>query len=751
MSTINPVAQPEKRLYYLDWLRVFIIGGVFVAHALLPFTGGDWLIVSGSLIPIAGALAVIGNQFGMPLLFVVSGAATVFSMRRRTNQQYAKERFFRLIIPYIAMTILLSVIQAYFEAIDHGRYSGSFIGYLPQFFNLHGVTGLNLQFAGRYGYHLWFLVYLFFYAIVTIPLFTYLRSEKGQRWYAWFDRVFHLPGAIVWLPGLVLGLIAGIVYIFFPGYQDWGDTVYWGIFFIYGYILYSDPRLLEHVRRSLKASVLWIVLTIAGLAAVALITLLSVLQVTSLTEVSQLPGAGISYLLKVVLCLNRLGVHGFVFGAGHALPQFHEQVFEVSGRSGDAVLSAAPSGHRLHRVLCDPHPHQPVVALIITGLSSWFITGALYHLFMRRWNPLRMALGMSRLKPGEMPTTRKVWAERVAFGGAIVVFACFIVGMLPFLGVTTYTASAASLPNGWTAIAPGSSTICADGTPYQFFTRPVTDSQKLLIYFQSGGACWNDATCDAKSLAYAKAVDYSVLDNYRGIFDFNNPENPVADYNIVFVTYCTADMHTGALDQSFSAALGTPQQVHFQGFLNSQAALNWAFAQYPQPEKVVLTGSGAGAMGSIFFADPIMRQYADVPVVQLGDGYAGVMPDDWSALTTWGTRANVPGALRQPMALSSPASFATTLYASSAKDQPQRMFGQFTTAADATQIDRYAVAGGQARDWPDRMWSNLNRAEQRAQLPILCGRRHGAHASCRTIASTPRRSTACVSATGLPV
>jgi glucan biosynthesis protein C len=178
MSTINPVAQPEKRLYYLDWLRVFIIGGVFVAHALLPFTGGDWLVVSGSLIPIAGALAVIGNQFGMPLLFVVSGAATVFSMRRRTNKQYAKERFFRLIIPYIAMTILLSVIQAYFEAIDHGRYSGSFIGYLPQFFNLHGFTGLNLQFAGRYGYHLWFLVYLFFYAIVTIPLFSYFDNVR---------------------------------------------------------------------------------------------------------------------------------------------------------------------------------------------------------------------------------------------------------------------------------------------------------------------------------------------------------------------------------------------------------------------------------------------------------------------------------------------------------------------------------------------------------------------------------------------
>ena len=150
------------------------------------------------------------------------------------------------------------------------------------------------------------------------------------------------------------------------------------------------------------------------------------------------------------------------------------------------------------------------------------------------------------------------------------------------------------------------------------------------------------------------------------------------------------------------------------------------YKEVSHPDKILIAGSGAGAMGSIFFADPIMRQYADVPVVQLGDGYAGVMPDDWSALATWGTRANVPGALRQPMALSSPASFATTLYASSAKDQPQRTFGQFTTAADATQIDRYAVAGGQARDWPDRMWSNLNQLnnERNFRSYVAAGTEH---------------------------
>jgi hypothetical protein len=29
MSVSAPAVQPEKRLFYLDWLRVFIIGGVF--------------------------------------------------------------------------------------------------------------------------------------------------------------------------------------------------------------------------------------------------------------------------------------------------------------------------------------------------------------------------------------------------------------------------------------------------------------------------------------------------------------------------------------------------------------------------------------------------------------------------------------------------------------------------------------------------------------------------------------------------
>jgi hypothetical protein len=716
MSVSAAPVQPEKRLYYLDWLRVFIIGGVFVAHVILPFTGGNWLIVSGSLIPITDVIAIVGNQFGMPLLFVISGAATVFSLRRRTNKQFVRERFFRLIIPYLVLTLILSPMQAYYQALDHGWYSGSFIGYLPQFFNLDGFTGFNLQWAGYYGFHLWFLVFLFFYSVITVPLFTHLRSDKGRRWFNLFDRLFRIPGAIVWLPGSVMGLLAGVTYSFFPGYQNWGDTVYWGLFFVYGYILYSDPRLLERVRRSVKPSVLWIVMSFVVLIAVALLTLLSVGQVSNIGKVGLLPTVGISILIYVSLCVNSWAFMILFLALGMRFLDFTNRQLAYLGE-------AAMPFYLLH------HPVIVFIAFYVTriaispwaqlltiGISAFLITGSLYHLFIRRWNPLRVALGMARLKPGTLPTTRRVWVERAVFIVGVVLFAATIALALPLLGQTTYSVSAASLPQGWTAIAPGGNTICANGTPYEFFVRPVTGSQKLLIYFQAGGACWSGETCDDDSLLYAKGVDYGALETYRGIFDFDNPENPVADYNIVFVAYCSADVHSGSRDETFTDTIGFRKLMRFQGYVNSLAALNWTFANFTNPARVLVTGSSAGAMGAIFFAEPIMTQYAAAPVVQLGDGYVGVMPEDWPGLEVWGTRANVPGALRQDMALATPANFATKMYASSAGLLPDRTFAQFTTAADVFQIGYYAAAGGEPRQWPDLMWSSLGGLNQQTNF-----------------------------------
>src|SRR5688572_15489134 len=80
------------------------------------------------------------------------------------------------------------------------------------------------------------------------------------------------------------------------------------------------------------------------------------------------------------------------------------------------------------------------------------------------------------------------------------------------------------LPMGqWSMVPAGGETICSNGTPYSFFVRPAeTESDKLLIHFQGGGACWFGAICDLETNpVYDPIVDET--DNpiaYDGIFNF---------------------------------------------------------------------------------------------------------------------------------------------------------------------------------------------------------------------------------------
>ena len=202
---------------------------------------------------------------------------------------------------------------------------------------------------------------------------------------------------------------------------------------------------------------------------------------------------------------------------------------------------------------------------------------------------------------------------------------------------------------------------------FSFLCIAWKDRRSLIVYYEAGGACWDARTCDDESMAYDKSVDYAEFKTYHGIFDFSNPENPVADYNWVFIPYCTADVQTGSRDQTYTDAVGLQITMQHQGYVNVQSALQWLVQNISDPERIVLTGSSAGALGSIFYAEPIMSHYANVPIVQIGDGYVGIMPEDWNGLEVWGTRANEPLALRQAMALSTPADYVQRLYSSSAE------------------------------------------------------------------------------------
>jgi peptidoglycan/LPS O-acetylase OafA/YrhL len=238
------------RLYYLDWLRVILILGVFLYHAASPFREGfDWHINNSEPSEVASTIMIVLWPWALPLFFLVSGTASMFALRRRSNRQYLRERVTRLLIPYIIFSILLSPLQAYLEALHKGSYQGSFINFIPEMLTrmMTGNLITPLTF-GRWGYHLWFLGFLFAYSLLALPVFRWFQGNAGISFIAWLGRMVERRGGIL-LFIIPLSLARVLVQPFSVGEHGWLDFVYSFLFFILGYILYTDDRFVAAIRR----------------------------------------------------------------------------------------------------------------------------------------------------------------------------------------------------------------------------------------------------------------------------------------------------------------------------------------------------------------------------------------------------------------------------------------------------------------------------------------------------------------------
>lgn len=243
----------------------------------------------------------------------------------------------------------------------------------------------------------------------------------------------------------------------------------------------------------------------------------------------------------------------------------------------------------------------------------------------------------------------------------------------------------------WTPVSPGGDTLCARGAPYTFFTR-AGDPDKLLIYFQGGGACWNAETCSSN----AGMFDDSVLGDEiyafsTGIF---NPaaggENPFADYSAVFVPYCTGDLHTGSSTVTYD-----DQTIYHNGYANATAALDWAFANLRSPAEVVVSGCSAGSYASIYYAPTIARRYSRSRITQLGDAGAGRVVPGWGGFDVWGTFAHLPRGLRR----TAPELFFEAAYRAVARAYPRVELAQYNAFNDNVQVYYYQLMGGTLSDW----------------------------------------------------
>ena len=257
-----------------------------------------------------------------------------------------------------------------------------------------------------------------------------------------------------------------------------------------------------------------------------------------------------------------------------------------------------------------------------------------------------------------------------------------ILALLTLVRSESLLSSAQAEVKDWQRVPGGDGTSCSDGSAYAFFVHQG-DRGSLLIYFQGGGACWSGQTCDPRSKLYRPNLKEVDPATEQGIFDFANAENPFRNYFVVFVPYCTGDVHLGNRTAKY---LPDKPELHHKGFNNAMSALRWTFANVASPESIFVGGSSAGAMASPFYAGRIADHYKGARVVQLGDSAGGLgAPVIPRMFDSWGTK-EVVAPFAPYETVNAETANLVTLYVREGLANKSITFAQFNNSEDTLQV-----------------------------------------------------------------
>lgn len=144
--------------------------------------------------------------------------------------------------------------------------------------------------------------------------------------------------------------------------------------------------------------------------------------------------------------------------------------------------------------------------------------------------------------------------------------------------------------------------FCGNGEPYSVFLDHK-DTDKLLIEFMGGGACWSEGTCYGSSpltqLTPLQMAEATVMN------DDSKAGNPWNQHTAIFMPYCTGDVHAGFHIAFYKPAVA----LYHSGYTNT--VLTFAYLKqknlvnFPALTDVTLWGYSGGAIGAFLHTDTL--------------------------------------------------------------------------------------------------------------------------------------------------
>jgi Pectinacetylesterase len=266
--------------------------------------------------------------------------------------------------------------------------------------------------------------------------------------------------------------------------------------------------------------------------------------------------------------------------------------------------------------------------------------------------------------------------------------------------------AAASGTQAWERVVPGGDCQCSDGSEFRFWVREG-NPEKVVFYLQDGGACFSAETCARKNDLYNITADESPTGR-GGMFEFAEPRNPFADYSVVYVPYCTADVHIGNATTEYAPGL----TVRHKGYVNGTAALEHLAATFPRATEVVVVGESAGSVASPLYAGLVSDRLPDARITVLahGSGSYADLPAFNRLIAAWGFGNVAPPWLENANVSGEHWSF-PGLFIQSGRHDSDLVFARIDYAYDSTQESWFAHLGIAARDLRSRIKANETQIE----------------------------------------
>jgi len=363
----------SQRRYDIDWLRVL---GVLL---LVPFHASQIFIINPNSImyvkdtinsPALIGMAGFIHMWHMPLLFFVSGSATYFALCFRSAGQYARERFLRLFVPLIFGILTYIPLTTYIQRSKTISLPEAYLGFFQ--IDFAHLDGLNGTFTPA---HLWFILYLFAFSLIGLPLFLALRTERGMNAIGNMGEAIPLPLTL---------LLFGVPLTFAAAMNILGDKnpIYYFLVFFYGFLIASDARFQEGIDK-----LTWGFLAFGIFAAMV--------QITALTNYPEWTPAwiarGLLYEMgRWTLTLAVLGLgHRFLYRGNNLLRYANEAAMPFFLLH---MTFTVLTGFFVTQINAPVVFKYPLIVLIATGSTL------LAYELVRSWKVTRWLFGMKIIK-----------------------------------------------------------------------------------------------------------------------------------------------------------------------------------------------------------------------------------------------------------------------------------------------------------------------------------------------------------------